>query len=118
MKIETIMELYEKERLYQEKVFGDYENNPALNVASFLNFIEMYLEKAKKSYAEPWTHYEKFPEWFTTCKEHSTQDMAPVKTYEYLIKIMVLAGAALEAYSELDPDFWREDNKPKEKWTR
>jgi hypothetical protein len=32
-----------------------------------------------------------------------------VKAYEELIKIMALAGAALETYTDIDPAKWRED---------
>jgi len=118
MKTEELMELYQKEREYQQKVFGDYGNNPSLNIASFINFIENYLEKAKKSYSEPWTHQDDFPTWLLTCKENKNQIMSPVKTYEYLVKVMALTGAALEAFSEINVEAWREEDKIHDKWKK
>ena len=92
----TIVELYLKERNYQQKVFGNYADIKVLNLASFLEFVERYLEKAKVSYTGKWSSDE--PAWFKTCAEKEIQSQAPVKTYEYLIKVFTLAGAALEAY--------------------
>ena len=43
------------------------------------------------------------------------QGSAPVDAYEYLIKVFVLAGAALEAYTEVNVSNWRERGI-KEKW--
>jgi len=54
MDIETVMELYKKEREYQKKCFGEYSKIPSLNFASFLNFIRTYLEKAEKEYSDVW----------------------------------------------------------------
>jgi hypothetical protein len=116
MESEKIMELYMKEREYQQKIFGDYKHNPNLNIASFMNFIEEYISKAKKSYSDPWTSAVEAPDWLDNCSEFKTQQLAPVKSYEYLIKVMALAGAALEAYTEIAPEYWREDGKPKDKW--
>jgi hypothetical protein len=117
MTVEQLFELYKKEREYQIKIFGRYEQNPALNVASFLNFVEEYLKKAKESYVYDWTH--KRPDWFVSSSEfwNNGQATAPVKTYEHLIKVFALAGATLESFLEVKPDEWRKEG-PKEKWLK
>jgi hypothetical protein len=116
MEINKLIDLYIKEREYQREIFGNYKDNPALNVASFLNFIETYLEKAKKSYSEPWSSGDENL-WLTRCREYETQGgKAPIKTYEYLVKVMALTGAALEAFAEIEPSLWRTEG-PKEKWS-
>lgn len=113
MERETLIELYKVERYYQEKAFGDYRDNDSLNLASFIVFLETYLKRAKESYAENWSST--LPPWLGACTEHDQQGTAPVKTYEYLIKIMALAGAALETYAIVEPEEWRKDGV-KEKW--
>ena len=45
---ERVMGVYKRERSYQRHCFGDYSEIESLNLASFLEFIEAYLEKAKK----------------------------------------------------------------------
>lgn len=110
-----LMSLYLKERDYEKEIFGDYEKNPCFNVATFLNFLDQYIAKAKKSYANEWI--DKRPPWLLSCNEHKHQACAPVKTYEELIKIFALAGAALEAFTEIDHTMWREEGI-KDKWKK
>ncbi len=110
---EKLLEVYEKERDYQKRVFGDPSKAPCLNVSSFLLFLQNYIEKANKDYVDKWES--KKPKWFKDSAEYTLQGSAPIKTYEQLVKIMALAGAALEAFAELDPDFWREEGI-KQKW--
>ena len=112
---EDVIELYRKEREYQERAFGDYKKLDSLNVASFLNFVEIYLEKAKANYSAAWSKPGEEPDWFKSCKELDFQTRAPIKTYEYLIKIMALAGASLETFTSIDPSKWREEDI-KDKW--
>lgn len=111
-----LFDIYLKEREYQTKTFGEYEFNQNLNVASFLTFIEESLNKAKKTYVEKWDS--ELPPWLNHCKETIVGGniSAPVKTYEYLIKIYALAGAALEAYTNINPDQWRENLEVNPKW--
>jgi hypothetical protein len=113
MTTDDLMKLYEKEREYQKKVFGDYKNNPCLNISSFLMFLDNYLDKSKKFYTSKWTNNP--PPWLKSTKEMAQQGSCPANTYEELIKIFVLAGAALESYTVIDPDKWREDGI-KDKW--
>jgi hypothetical protein len=113
MKEEDILKLYQKEREYQKDVFGEYKNNPSLNVGSFLLFLDEYLDKAKKSYVSKWTNNP--PSWLKSTKELSQQGSCPASTYDELIKIFVLAGAALESYTVIDIDKWREGGI-KDKW--
>jgi hypothetical protein len=110
---EKLFEIYEKERDYQKRVFGDPSKSPCLNIASFLKFIEHYIEKAGQDYVDKWEF--KKPAWFKGSMEYDLQGSAPIRTYEHLIKIMALAGAALEVFAEIDPDFWREEGI-KTKW--
>jgi len=107
MKIEDIIEVYKKERHYETCVFGDYEQIKALNFASFLLFLKEYVEKALSSYTGKWDT--ELPPWLLSCKEYEQDGTAPVKAYEEVIKIMALAGAALETYTSIDPEKWRED---------
>ena len=37
---DKLIEVYKKEREYQKSVFGNYQDNPSLNLGSFLLFIE------------------------------------------------------------------------------
>jgi len=104
---QTLIDLYVKERQYQKTVFGDYRNDPDLNLASFLAFIERYVEKAKQSYVEKWDR--DLPPWLIGCKESTGGKPGPVGAYEELIKVFALAGAALEAYLSVDPSRWREE---------
>jgi hypothetical protein len=107
-----INDLYLKERDYQKSIFGNL-NNQNFNVATFLQFIEEYLQKAKHDYASKWDT--DIPEWMFSCKELEFQSSAPIKTYEHLIKVYALTGAALELFCRIDVDKWREDG-PKPKW--
>jgi hypothetical protein len=103
----SITKLYEKERNYERCVFGEYKDDPSLSFASFLIFLEQYIKKAKEAYAGKWD--KNLPPWLKACREHQNGGFAPVKAYEELIKVMALAGAALESYTVVDPDKWRED---------
>jgi hypothetical protein len=111
------MQLYQKERNYEKLVFGDYDDLQSLNVASFLLIIEHYLEKAKAAYAGKWSKDK--PDWLLACKEMIQDDKtAPVGAYEELIKIFALAGSALEAYTNIDPNKWRQNaSEDMKKWT-
>ena len=100
----TLIELYKKERAYQKKCFGEYANVKSLNFASFLEFIEEYLRKAKTAYCGPWN--KEIPDWMNNCKELE-EGTAPFEAYAELIKVMALSGAALETFSELNPHKWR-----------
>lgn len=113
MTTNEIIKLYEKERQYQKNVFGEYKNNPSLNLASFLAFIETYIDRAIKDYSEKWTN--KKPEWLLASSELIIQGSCPMDTYESLIKIFALSGAALETYSAIDVSKWRNDGI-KDKW--
>ena len=104
---QQIFALYEKEREYETCVFGNYENVPSLNLASFIIFLEIYLSKVKAAYTGKWES--ELPPWLLKCKEKDQDGNAPVKAYEEIIKIMALSGAALEAYTEVDVSKWRED---------
>lgn len=102
-----VLELYGKERAFQKRAFGNYKDVGALNIASFLVIIEEYVNKAKKAYAGKWS--KDLPPWLTNCAEQEIEGTAPVKSYEELVKIMALAGAALETYGNYEPDQWRAD---------
>lgn len=108
MSEDKIIELYKKERDYQRCMFGDYKGITSLNLASFLTFIRHYLEKAEKGYVGPWVTPEKVPDWLVECKELK-EGSVPIGAYEYLIKVFALAGAALYANADIDPNKWRED---------
>ena len=102
-----IFDLYEKERDYEERVFGDYAHVKSLNLASFIVFLDIYLKKVKAAYTGKWES--ELPPWLVACREHEQDGNAPVKAYEEIIKIMALAGATLEAYTQIDVSKWRED---------
>lgn len=110
---EETIKLYKKEREYQKSVFGEYKNNPCLNLGSFLLFIDSSLQKAKKYYVSKWTN--DLPTWLLTTSEYKSQESAPAEAYEELIKIFALAGSALESYTAIDSARWRE-NGIKDKW--
>lgn len=114
MDIQTLIELYKKERNYQKECFGEYSRIKALNFASFLNFIRIYLEKSEKEYSGVWDQH--LPPWLIDCKERIDGGSAPVKAYEELIKVMALAGAALETYTDINPQEWRSDPEEGKKW--
>lgn len=107
MKIEDVIEVYKKERYYETCVFGNYEQIQALNFASFLLFLKEYIDKALKAYTGKWDT--ELPPWLLTTAEYEQDGSAPVKAYEEVVKIMALSGAALETYTSIDPEKWRED---------
>ena len=110
-----VVALYEKEREYEEKVFGDYSKIRSLSFPSFLAFLKVYIDKAEKAYAGKWE--KELPPWLKTCAEYESEQSglfakagtAPAGAYEEVIKIMALAGAALETYADIDASKWRED---------
>ncbi len=107
MNLETLFYLYIKEREYQNKIFGDPGKNPVLTPNSFITFLDVYLNKAKIGMCEGWT--DNLPNWFISCREGYIQDKVPIEMYEYLIKVFTLAGAALESFLDVDPEYWRKD---------
>ncbi len=115
---EDLIKLLIKELDYQVSIFGNYKEDQNMNVASLILMIEEYLEKAKKAYMSQWKH--EMPDWLERVKEQGDTNLtpfpAPVKTYEELIKVFALTGAALEAFTKIDPNHWREDGI-KDKWT-
>jgi hypothetical protein len=100
-----VKKLYEKERDYQLCAHGDYTQVDSLNLGSFLILIEHYLKKAKELYSGPWTG--DLPDWINTCREYEQESHCPAESYEELIKVFALAGAALETYVDIDPEKWR-----------
>jgi len=114
MNIIDLIELYKKERLYEQTVFGNYKNDKNLNIASFLVFLKHYIDKAIESYTNKWSN--ELPEWLLTCREYEINKRAPIKTYENIIKIMALSGAILESFSDIDPEKWREKLLINSKW--
>ncbi|MHA1802254.1 MAG: hypothetical protein ACTSWJ_11000 [Candidatus Heimdallarchaeaceae archaeon] len=110
-----IMELYLKERDYQSKIFGDYKTDKSLSFPSFIIFLQTYIKEIELYYTKKWQT--DLPEWMLNCAEYRNHKVAPVKAYEQLIKVMALAGAALEAYAEIDPEKWRQNpHQDGEKW--
>lgn len=79
-----------------------------MNFASFIQFVEEYLKRTKAAYCGHWK--EDLPPWLNNCKEME-EGSAPIEAYEELIKVMALAGAALETYSDLNPYEWRNDQE-------
>ena len=113
METEELLELYVKERDYQRLVFGDYSKSPALNFGSFIVFLDQYLQRIKESYVSKWD--KKLPDWLINTKEFEQAQSAPVEAYEDLIKLMAVAGAALEIYTNVNIDAWRSEGV-KDKW--
>jgi len=109
MERENVVRLYDKERRYQEKLFGNYEKDKSLNLASFLEFLRTYLDRANNSYTKKWIR--ELPPWLKSCRESETQNLAPADTYDSLIIIMTLAGAALESFAEIDVSQWRSEQE-------
>lgn len=115
MDIRQVLAIYEKEREYETCAFGDYRELKSLNFGSFILIIEAYIQKVKTAYTAKWD--KELPPWLLTCKEFQQDGNAPVKAYEELIKVMALAGAALEAYTQVDVTKWREDIEAEsQKW--
>jgi len=112
---EDLLKLLIKELDYQVSIFGDYSDDKSLNIASLILIIEVYLKKAKKAYVAEWK-FEK-PDWLSYAKEQGDTNLraVPVGAYEELIKVFALAGAALESFSQINPNEWREDGI-KNKW--
>ena len=106
MNMTGLFELYQKEREYQRCCFGEYSDLKSLNFASFLLFIEEYLQKAKKGYSGKWDG--ELPSWLFTSQEMK-EGSAPVEAYEQLVKVFALAGAALETFADINPTEWRKD---------
>lgn len=114
MNEEKLMEIYRRERDYQKCCFGEYKDIGSLNFASFLLFIEQYLKKAKEGYCGPWQ--KQLPDWLSACKEME-EGSAPIEAYEQLIKVFVLAGAALETFADVSPPNWRDNaDEDGQKW--
>ena len=111
----VILEVYRKERDYQRECFGEYSEIKSLNFASFINFIKTYIEKAETAYSEKWD--QNLPPWLVNCKEIE-EGSAPVQAYEELIKVMALAGAALETYTNINFNEWRADPEEGNKWKK
>ncbi len=110
-----IVKLYLNERDYERKVFGDYKDDKSLSFPSFLLFLKMYIEKALEAYTGKWER--ELSPWLLNCKEFENHGVAPTKAYEEVIKIMALAGAALETYTVIDADKWRENpDEDSQKW--
>ncbi len=112
MRFNDVIQIYIKERDYERSVFGEYQNLPELSFPSFLLFLKEYVDKAIKAYTEKWDN--ELPPWLEGCIEMKLQEgrpnkAAPVKAYEEVIKIMALAGADLETYTDLDATKWREN---------
>lgn len=111
----NILHLYVKERDYEKSVFGDYENDKSLAFPSFLLFLKIYVDKAMEAYTGKWQR--ELPPWLVSCKEYENHGVAPIKAYEEVIKIMALAGAALETYTEIDANEWRKNpDEDSKKW--
>lgn len=94
-----------KEREYQEKMFGRFEDDKSLNTASFLIFLKDYINRALEAYTRKWTSEK--PEHIITCKEFELHGVGPFKTYDELIKIRALAGVPLELNATIDVKKWR-----------
>lgn len=120
MRFNDVIQIYIKEREYERAVFGDYKDLPELSFPSFLVFLREYADKALKAYTGKWE--KELPPWLEGCiemklQEGKTNKAAPVKAYEEVIKIMALAGAALETYTDLDASKWRQNpDEDAKKW--
>ncbi len=115
MSPEEVVELYVIEREYETEVFGDYKDVESLSFPSFLILLDEYIQKAKKAYAGKW--HGELPDWLISCQEFKQDGTAPAEAYEQVIKIMALAGAALETYAEIRLSEWRKNpEKDASKW--
>jgi len=111
----NIAKIYFKERDYENEVFGDYTDDKSLSFPSFLLFLKTYIDKAMEAYTGKWER--ELPPWLLSCKEFENHGVAPTKAYEEVIKIMALAGAALETYTTIDAEKWRENpDEDSKKW--
>lgn len=104
---EEIIELYKKERDYENILFGDYKNLTELSFPSFIIFLRRYINKIEIAYTEDWSSEK--PPWFKSSKEFDGSGSAPISAYKELIKLFALAGAALETYTEIEVEKWRQD---------
>lgn len=112
---DEVVRLYEKEREYEVLLFGNYSNVKSLSFPSFIVFLDLYMNKIKQAYTGKWQR--EMPEWLESCSEFDGEGSAPVEAYEQLIKLMALAGAALETYAKINVEKWREDpTSDKKKW--
>jgi len=114
MDSERLFTLYQKEREYQKRVFGNYENIEVLNLSSFLLFHREYLRKAEHAYVQRWNT--DLPPWLANCREFEIQGAAPVNVYKEIIKNFTLHGAVLEAFTEINPSMWRFGESINLKW--
>jgi len=90
-----IINLYYKERDYEVKVFGDYSDDKSLSFPSFLLFLKRYVDKAIEAYTGKWER--ELPPWLESCE--------------------ALAGAALETYTNINAEKWRENpEEDSKKW--
>ena len=111
-----LFKLYQREREYQRSCFGEYSNIKSLNFASFILFIEEYIQKVKKGYSGKWD--ETLPQWLLSSNEMK-EGSAPVEAYEQLVKVFALAGAALETFADINPVDWRENpEEESSKWKK
>jgi len=106
MDISTLFQLYLKEREYQKQSFGEYKDLPVLNLASFILFLDQYIEKCKDKYYGKWET--NLPSWIESSVEME-HGSAPVEVYKELIKVFALAGAALETFVNIVPSEWRRE---------
>ena len=114
MSMEQTFALIAKEMEYQRRVFGDYKDLKALNLASHLIFQESYLNRAKDAYVQKWTA--DIPAWMLNCRELQIQCSAPVLTYDAIIKNAALNLSCLKANLSANPAMWRADGKINDKW--
>jgi len=114
MSMDDTFALVAKEMEYQRRVFGDYGDLKALNLASHMIFQEDYMKRAKQAYVQSWTT--DLPPWMLNCKEVQLQRSAPVLTYEAIIKNAALHMSCLKANLMADPIMWRSDGKINNKW--
>jgi len=104
-----VIKLYIKERDYETHIFGEYIDDKSLSFPSFLLFLKTYVDKAITAYTGKWQREK--PTWLKDCRELQNHGVAPIKAYEEVIKIMGLAGAALETYTDVDAENWRPELK-------
>ena len=91
MNQDKIFELYIKEREYQKEIFGDFKDNPTLNLASFLILVDKYLKKATNSYLDKW--HSNLPDWLLSCKECEQQNTTGAEPDVAVAPMIVVGGA-------------------------
>jgi len=114
MNMDQTFALIAKEMEYQRRVFGDYKDIKALNLASHLIFQESYLKRAKDAYVQKWSA--EIPSWMLSCTELQLQNEAPILTYEAIIKNAALNLSCLKSHLDADPIMWRADGRINDKW--